>query len=97
MVIMKSESRYVIDPVTGKRVNRARKVVNPKTGRMVRVGGRAYREAYGLVKRRGKSPTTHRKVVRIVRNSPKKKSPVKRRKPGPIVTRVFTLAPGVRI
>ena len=51
----------------GKATSPARRVMNPKTGRMVKVGGRAYRHAMGLVK--------HRKP-RSARKSPKKaKSP----------------------
>jgi len=48
--------------------SRGRKVLNPVTGRMVKVGGRAYRKAHGLVKPRRKASRTARKA----RRSPKK-------------------------
>jgi hypothetical protein len=48
--------------------SRGRKVLNPVTGRMVKVGGRAYRKAHGLVKPRRKASRSPRKA----RRSPKK-------------------------
>lgn len=68
----------------GKATSPARRVMNPKTGRMVKVGGRAYRHAMGLVKHRKprsarKSPKKARSPKRARRASPKKVKSPKRR------------------
>lgn len=54
---------------------KARKVINPATGRMVTVGGRAYKAAFGTPRRSPRSPK---------RTTKKARAP--RRKPGPIIT-----------
>lgn len=91
--------------------SRGRKVLNPVTGRMVKVGGRAYRKAHGLVKPRRKASRSPRRKAsrsprrRVARRSPKKmvaRSPRRMARRSPRKTRrsprkhVAKLSPKVR-